>query len=120
MTAPAVFDCFTQVDLPTPTLSDDEVRRLFADVVGRNRGTDAENYAPEAVAVIDELAASGRAPAGFIAETSFGNAGGVALPEGYLTEVCRPATSRTSSKSRLRWSSRALRSTSSSMPWIAC
>ncbi|CAN3700871.1 Acetylornithine/succinyldiaminopimelate aminotransferase [Microbacterium sp. MM2322] len=54
---------------------------------GRHRGTDAENYAPEAVAVIDELAASGRAPAGFIAETYFGNAGGVALPEGYLTEV---------------------------------
>ena len=30
----AVFDYFSQVDLPTPTLSDDEVRRLFADVFG--------------------------------------------------------------------------------------
>uniref|UniRef100_UPI0028D7D457 phosphotransferase n=1 Tax=uncultured Microbacterium sp. TaxID=191216 RepID=UPI0028D7D457 len=29
-----VFDYFTQVDLPTPTLGDDEVRRLFADAFG--------------------------------------------------------------------------------------
>lgn len=54
---------------------------------GKHRGADAGKYAPEAVAVIDELAASGRPPAGMIAETSFGNAGGVALPDGYLTEV---------------------------------
>ncbi|KQR26146.1 aminotransferase [Microbacterium sp. Leaf151] len=54
---------------------------------GTHRGTDAAHYAPEAVAVIDELAASGRPPAGMIAETYFGNAGGVALPDGYLTEV---------------------------------
>jgi 4-aminobutyrate aminotransferase-like enzyme/Ser/Thr protein kinase RdoA (MazF antagonist) len=54
---------------------------------GTHRGVDAVHYAPEAVAVIDELAASGRPPAGMIAETYFGNAGGVALPDGYLTEV---------------------------------
>ncbi|WP_285137739.1 aminotransferase [Microbacterium sp. lyk4-40-TSB-66] len=54
---------------------------------GKHRGPDAVNYAPEAVAVIDELAASGRPPAGMIAETYFGNAGGVALPDGYLREV---------------------------------
>ncbi|MDZ5145677.1 aminotransferase [Microbacterium testaceum] len=54
---------------------------------GKHRGADAGKYAPEAVAVIDELAASGRPPAGMIAETYFGNAGGVALPDGYLTEV---------------------------------
>ncbi|MDU0325865.1 aminotransferase class III-fold pyridoxal phosphate-dependent enzyme [Microbacterium sp. KSW2-21] len=54
---------------------------------GKYRGADAVKYAPEAVAVIDELAASGRPPAGMIAETYFGNAGGVALPDGYLTEV---------------------------------
>jgi 4-aminobutyrate aminotransferase-like enzyme/Ser/Thr protein kinase RdoA (MazF antagonist) len=54
---------------------------------GKHRGADATKYAPEAVAVIDELAASGRPPAGMIAETYFGNAGGVALPDGYLTEV---------------------------------
>lgn len=54
---------------------------------GKHRGADATKYAPEAVAVIDELAASGRPPAGMIAETYFGNAGGVALPDGYLTQV---------------------------------
>lgn len=54
---------------------------------GVHRGADAAKYAPEAVAVIDALAASGRPPAGMIAETFFGNAGGVALPDGYLTEV---------------------------------
>ncbi|AZS45291.1 2,2-dialkylglycine decarboxylase [Microbacterium oleivorans] len=54
---------------------------------GKYRGADAVNYAPEAVAVIDELAASGRPPAGMITETYFGNAGGVALPDGYLTAV---------------------------------
>lgn len=54
---------------------------------GKHRGAEAAKYAPEAVAVIDELAASGRPPAGMIAETYFGNAGGVALPDGYLTEV---------------------------------
>ncbi|PWJ54355.1 4-aminobutyrate aminotransferase [Quadrisphaera granulorum] len=54
---------------------------------GRHRGEQAALYAPEAVAVIDELAASGRPPAGFICETFFGNAGGVALPDGYLQQV---------------------------------
>ncbi len=54
---------------------------------GTYRGDDAERYGPEAVAVIERLAASGRAPAGFICETFFGNAGGVALPPGYLAQV---------------------------------
>ncbi|QHC75119.1 aminotransferase [Rathayibacter sp. VKM Ac-2805] len=54
---------------------------------GVHRGADAVNYAPEAVAVIDALAASGRPAAGMIAETFFGNAGGVALPDGYLSQV---------------------------------
>jgi len=54
---------------------------------GRHRGEQAWRYAPEAVAVIDDLAASGRAPAGLICETFFGNAGGVALPQGYLEQV---------------------------------
>ncbi|MEH3076739.1 MAG: aminotransferase class III-fold pyridoxal phosphate-dependent enzyme [Quadrisphaera sp.] len=54
---------------------------------GRHRGADASRYAPEAAAVIDGLAASGRPPAGLVCETFFGNAGGVALPEGYLAEV---------------------------------
>ena len=35
----------------------------------------------------DELAATGRPPAAFIAETFSGNAGGIPLPDGYLAEV---------------------------------
>ncbi|MFE7426846.1 aminotransferase [Streptomyces sp. NPDC057545] len=54
---------------------------------GRHRGADAVHYGPEAVAVIDELAASGRPAGAFIGETFYGNAGGVALPDGYLAQV---------------------------------
>jgi len=54
---------------------------------GRHRGVDAARYGPEAAAVIDELAASGRMPAGFIGESYYGNAGGMPLPEGYLAAV---------------------------------
>ncbi|TWV45981.1 aminotransferase [Streptomyces misionensis] len=54
---------------------------------GRHRGPDSVRYGPEAVAVIDELAASGRPAGAFIGETYYGNAGGVALPDGYLAEV---------------------------------
>ncbi len=54
---------------------------------GEHRGADAARYAPEAVAVIDALAAAGHPAAGFICEPFFGNAGGVALPEGYLEAV---------------------------------
>jgi 4-aminobutyrate aminotransferase-like enzyme/Ser/Thr protein kinase RdoA (MazF antagonist) len=54
---------------------------------GVHRGADAARYAPEAVQVVDDLAAAGTPPAGFICESYFGNAGGVALPDGYLTQV---------------------------------
>ncbi|TQR86940.1 aminotransferase [Mycobacterium hodleri] len=54
---------------------------------GVHRGADAARYAPEAVQVIDDLAAAGSLPAGFICESYFGNAGGVALPDGYLAQV---------------------------------
>ena len=54
---------------------------------GVHRGADATHYAPEAAARIRELAASGRPPAAFIAETFYGNAGGIPLPDGYLAEV---------------------------------
>ncbi|SKA98935.1 4-aminobutyrate aminotransferase [Agreia bicolorata] len=54
---------------------------------GELRGTDAAGYAAQAVQLIDELAAAGSPPAGFISESFFGNAGGVALPDGYLAEV---------------------------------
>ncbi|MEU5312549.1 aminotransferase [Streptomyces sp. NPDC021562] len=54
---------------------------------GRHRGADAVRYGPEAVAVIDALAASGRPAGAFVGETFYGNAGGVALPDGYLAQV---------------------------------
>ncbi|MFJ9908801.1 aminotransferase [Streptomyces sp. NPDC101152] len=54
---------------------------------GRHRGPDALRYAPEAVAVIDDLAAAGSPAGAFIGETFYGNAGGVALPDGYLAQV---------------------------------
>ncbi|WP_395243813.1 aminotransferase [Agromyces sp. MMS24-K17] len=54
---------------------------------GRHTGADASRYAPEAVAAIDALVAAGRPPAAIIAETLFGNAGAVPLPDGYLADV---------------------------------
>jgi 4-aminobutyrate aminotransferase-like enzyme len=54
---------------------------------GRYRGAGARRYAAEAAQLITELAASGRPPAAFLAEAFYGNAGGMPLPDGYLTEV---------------------------------
>ncbi|MFG1931027.1 aminotransferase [Mycobacterium sp. NPDC048908] len=54
---------------------------------GKYRGADAVRYAGEAVEVIDRLVADGRPPAGFICESVYGNAGGMALPDGYLQQV---------------------------------
>ena len=54
---------------------------------GSHRGADAVKYAPEAAEVIDALAAAGTPPAAFLCESYFGNAGGVALPDGYLRQV---------------------------------
>ena len=54
---------------------------------GRHRGADAERYAPEAAAFIRRLAAIELPPAAFLAESVYGNAGGVALPDGYLATV---------------------------------
>ncbi|WP_394553238.1 aminotransferase [Agromyces sp. MMS24-JH15] len=54
---------------------------------GIHRGEDAARYAPDAARRIAGLVAAGRPPAGFIAETFTGNAGGIALPDGYLAEV---------------------------------
>lgn len=54
---------------------------------GVHRDAAAGRYASEAVAEIERLAAAGRAPGAFVAETFFGNAGGVALPDGYLAAV---------------------------------
>src|SRR5262249_48268887 len=54
---------------------------------GTYRGADAARYAPDAVAEIERLAGAGRPPAAFICETVYGNAGGMALPDGYLEQV---------------------------------
>lgn len=54
---------------------------------GRHRGADAVAYAADAVRAVDDLAAAGRAPGAFISESFYGNAGAVALPDGYLRQV---------------------------------
>ncbi|WP_319433652.1 aminotransferase [Mycobacterium sp. RTGN5] len=54
---------------------------------GEHRGPDAARYAPEAVEIIEQLAAQGNPPAAFICEPFYGNAGGMALPDGYLKAV---------------------------------
>jgi len=54
---------------------------------GEHRGVEAMKYAPEAVSIIETLAAQGHPPAAFIAEAFYGNAGGMALPDGYLRAV---------------------------------
>lgn len=54
---------------------------------GEHRGPNASRYAPEAVAIIDDLVAQGHPPAAFICEPFYGNAGGMALPDGYLRAV---------------------------------
>lgn len=54
---------------------------------GKYRGEQAHRYAAEAVAQIEAMTARGRPPAGFICEPVYGNAGGMALPDGYLQQV---------------------------------
>jgi 4-aminobutyrate aminotransferase-like enzyme len=54
---------------------------------GKYRGAAAWRYAGDAVAFVGSLAAEGRAPAAFLAEAFYGNAGGMALPDGYLSAV---------------------------------
>ncbi|WP_292715733.1 aminotransferase [Microbacterium sp. 13-71-7] len=63
-----------------------------ADVPNRFRGTyrgegTGALYAADLGADLDRLAAEGRPVAGFICESVLGNAGGVMLPEGYLSEA---------------------------------
>ncbi|HET7664677.1 MAG TPA: aminotransferase, partial [Mycobacterium sp.] len=54
---------------------------------GKYRGEEAARYAPEAVEQIERMVADGRPPAGFICESVYGNAGGMALPDGYLQQM---------------------------------
>lgn len=54
---------------------------------GLYRGDDVSRYADDAVDTVHRLSAEGRPPAAFIAEAFYGNAGGMALPDGYLDKV---------------------------------
>ena len=54
---------------------------------GKYRGAEAVRYAGEAVEQIERMVADGRPPAAFICESVYGNAGGMALPDGYLQQV---------------------------------
>lgn len=54
---------------------------------GEHRGPDAARYVPEAVEIIEGLVGQGHLPAAFICEPFYGNAGGMALPDGYLKAV---------------------------------
>ncbi len=54
---------------------------------GQYRGAQAHRYARDAVAQVESMDGSGRPPAAFLSESFYGNAGGVALPDGYLAEV---------------------------------
>jgi 4-aminobutyrate aminotransferase-like enzyme/Ser/Thr protein kinase RdoA (MazF antagonist) len=54
---------------------------------GTHRGSDAGAYAAEAVAEVRRLAAAGTPVGAVIAETFYGNAGGIPLPDGYLASV---------------------------------
>lgn len=53
---------------------------------GTHRGQDsADRYLADLAADLDRLSVEGRDPAGFVCESVLGNAGGVVLPDGYLT-----------------------------------
>jgi len=55
---------------------------------GRFRGAGSgPDYALEVRELVERIASEGRPPAAFICEPVFGNAGGVMLPEGYLSSV---------------------------------
>ncbi|KQU70170.1 aminotransferase [Phycicoccus sp. Root101] len=54
---------------------------------GQYRGAEAHRYAEDAVAHVREMVVSGTPPAAFLCEPYYGNAGGMALPDGYLDTV---------------------------------
>ncbi|MET0828584.1 MAG: aminotransferase [Microbacterium sp.] len=56
---------------------------------GAHAGAEADRYARDAVAEVERLDAAGTPVGVFLSETVFGNAGGVALPDGYLESVYR-------------------------------
>jgi 4-aminobutyrate aminotransferase-like enzyme/murein DD-endopeptidase MepM/ murein hydrolase activator NlpD len=63
-----------------PVLSPDTYRGPY----GADDPDAGIRYADAVRGTIDQLAAGGRAPAAFICEALYGNAGGIVLPDGYL------------------------------------
>ena len=56
---------------------------------GEYRGAQAHRYAEDAEAYVREMVRDGRPPAAFLCEPCYGNAGGMPLPDGYLTTIYR-------------------------------
>lgn len=56
---------------------------------GVHAGSEAGRYARDAAAEVERLADAGTPVGAFVAETVFGNAGGIALPDGYLDALYR-------------------------------
>ncbi|MEU8635338.1 aminotransferase [Amycolatopsis sp. NPDC048633] len=54
---------------------------------GRYRGAEAGRYAEDAVAYVRDMVSGGRPPAAFLGEPFYGNAGGIPLPDGYLSAI---------------------------------
>lgn len=54
---------------------------------GQYGPAEAHRYADDAVAAIDALAGAGTPAGAFLSETFYGNAGGMVLPDGYLSAV---------------------------------
>ncbi|MEV5967690.1 aminotransferase [Kribbella sp. NPDC051952] len=54
---------------------------------GQYRGEETYRYADDAVAYLNQLVEKGTPPAAFLAEPFYGNAGGMALPNGYLQQI---------------------------------
>jgi 4-aminobutyrate aminotransferase-like enzyme/Ser/Thr protein kinase RdoA (MazF antagonist) len=54
---------------------------------GQYRGAEARRYAEDAVAYVRDMVAAGQPPAAFLCEPFYGNAGGMALPDGYLAAI---------------------------------
>lgn len=65
------------------------VHTVEAPLPHRGGAAGVEHHVERAVAEIERLAAAGTPPGAFLAESVFGNAGGVPLPDGYLDAVYR-------------------------------
>ncbi len=72
---------------PPPTTSEVPRPDRFRGPYGYNHPDPGSAYAADARKVIDDLVATNKAPAAFIAESLMGTSGQIVLPEGYLRQV---------------------------------